>query len=348
MGSFKVVSPARVDLAGGTLDIWPLYCLVGGAKTVNLAIDLCVTVTVDVAPNSGFEISIQGVGGETVTLPAGKMPDPGSVPEALRLPAFVVGAYISHRVELPDLRVKLGVSSDIPAQSGLGGSSALCVALARAMARLFGDFIQQGWQWKMVEWARDVEAAYLGHMTGTQDYLASLFGGAACYTYEYGMVDRVAYPDATIAGFAERMMVLYSGETHDSSLSNWEILKGAFQREAPVMRGLQAIRQISEDLDAELQSGNLSWKHIGQLLNREWDVRKTLFRVNTPRLDQIVQMLSGLQVLGAKVCGAAQGGSLVVLVDPDRRAAIARECERLGVRVLRAQVSRPGTSVTES
>src|SRR5690606_19885238 len=37
----KVSSPTRVDLAGGTLDLWPLYSFLGGAQTLNLAIDIC-------------------------------------------------------------------------------------------------------------------------------------------------------------------------------------------------------------------------------------------------------------------------------------------------------------------
>src|SRR3989304_4030711 len=35
---FGVVVPNRVDLAGGTLDIYPLYLLVGDAMTVNAAV----------------------------------------------------------------------------------------------------------------------------------------------------------------------------------------------------------------------------------------------------------------------------------------------------------------------
>ena len=33
-------APSRIDLAGGTLDIWPISMLVPGAVTVNLAIEL--------------------------------------------------------------------------------------------------------------------------------------------------------------------------------------------------------------------------------------------------------------------------------------------------------------------
>jgi D-glycero-alpha-D-manno-heptose-7-phosphate kinase len=40
-------APTRIDLAGGTLDIWPLYLLVGEAKTVNVAINLYATAKLE-------------------------------------------------------------------------------------------------------------------------------------------------------------------------------------------------------------------------------------------------------------------------------------------------------------
>ena len=39
-------APTRIDLAGGTLDIWPLYLFHPGAQTVNVAIQLRAACTV--------------------------------------------------------------------------------------------------------------------------------------------------------------------------------------------------------------------------------------------------------------------------------------------------------------
>src|SRR5947209_16853073 len=36
----EAVAPCRIDLAGGTLDIWPLYLFLDGGLTVNIGIDL--------------------------------------------------------------------------------------------------------------------------------------------------------------------------------------------------------------------------------------------------------------------------------------------------------------------
>jgi D-glycero-alpha-D-manno-heptose-7-phosphate kinase len=40
-------APARVDLAGGTVDIWPLYLFHPGAQTVNIAIRCYASCQVD-------------------------------------------------------------------------------------------------------------------------------------------------------------------------------------------------------------------------------------------------------------------------------------------------------------
>jgi D-glycero-alpha-D-manno-heptose-7-phosphate kinase len=40
-------APARVDLAGGTVDIWPLYLFHPGAQTVNIAIRCYASCVID-------------------------------------------------------------------------------------------------------------------------------------------------------------------------------------------------------------------------------------------------------------------------------------------------------------
>lgn len=343
MDSFKVTAPSRVDLAGGTLDIWPLYCFTGGAKTINLAIDLCAWATVDVVPDSQFQIRLHYGSEEPVAISGPMAADAiQRLSPPLRFPAHVISSYLANKAELPEVRIRLTLGSDVPPQSGLGGSSTLCVAIGRALARVFGDYIIQGWQWRMMEWARDTEAGYLTMLTGTQDYLAALFGGANCFVSDRGNMDRVPYSDAVFQGLADRLLVLYSGETHQSGISNWELVKGAVERDKEIQRGMEAARQIAEDLDGELSAGQLSWKHIGNLLTQEWEIRKHLFKVHTKRLDEMVQFLQKQDVLGARVCGAAAGGSLMALVDPDRRATVAKECETHGIQVLKTQATKQG------
>src|ERR1051325_5843574 len=46
-GIVTASAPTRIDLAGGTIDIWPLYLSHAGASTVNAAISLRAHATIE-------------------------------------------------------------------------------------------------------------------------------------------------------------------------------------------------------------------------------------------------------------------------------------------------------------
>ncbi len=50
-------APCRVDLAGSTLDIWPLYLFHEGAVTVNFAVDRYTHASIE--PRSGTRITFR-------------------------------------------------------------------------------------------------------------------------------------------------------------------------------------------------------------------------------------------------------------------------------------------------
>ena len=51
--SVKVAAPCRVDLAGGTLDIWPIGLIHPGSRTVNIAIPVEIVLVADLAGEPG-------------------------------------------------------------------------------------------------------------------------------------------------------------------------------------------------------------------------------------------------------------------------------------------------------
>ena len=52
-------APTRIDLAGGTIDIWPLYLFHPGAQTINAAISIRARATVE--PRTDRRIVIQSI-----------------------------------------------------------------------------------------------------------------------------------------------------------------------------------------------------------------------------------------------------------------------------------------------
>lgn len=350
--SFIVRAPTRVDLAGGTLDLWPIPCLIPGASTINLAISSVASVQFSMEQDTRFSVTLdvprgssQG-GPPSVTfresLPRNMV---DSYPSNVRFPAFLVSEFLRHQRTLPPFAISMSWSAQAPMGSGLGGSSTLAVAIARGFAHILGTFSEAGWQWRLLAWVRDVEASFLGVPTGTQDYLAALFGGLNRFEFRMGEIVRTPYRLALMREIEKRCVILFSGEQHQSGLSNWEVFRSALEGKGNVREGLTEIAQITKRMDSVLKREEPDWKQLGALVSEEWRVRAEVFGVSTPRLDKILTFLSTKSVLGAKVCGAAQGGSLLVLTSPDKRESLSQECQRYGIRVLESVPQVAGVEV---
>lgn len=346
MEPFKVVAPTRADLAGGTLDIWPLYCLVGEAKTINVALDLHATASFTMLPGDKMRIEISM--GQTAPLTFQRpllMEEIQHLNPIMRFPALIVSEYLRQKNSAPKEPFRIRLQTEAPLGGSLGGSSSLCVAMVRGLSRIYGDFIEQGWQWDILRWIRDVEAAFLKLPTGTQDTLAALFGGLHSYISRVGGIHRDPYPDKAFQELSQRLLVLYSGESHHSGLTNWEVIKAALDGEKEVLAGLTSSKQVAEELDKELRATPIEWSRVGHLLDEEWAIREATFHVETKRLKEIVRFLKTQAVLGCKVCGAAGGGSLIAIVDPERKKELEAVCENHQITVLKTLPASEGVTI---
>ena len=124
-------APTRVDLAGGTLDLWPLcHLLECPAVTVNVALARPAEVTVELRDDGIVEVrSVDR--GETVRYDVDRIRH-----ERLGLATRLVEAIA------PNHSLTVTLKSNVPAQSGLGGSSALSVALGAALLRIVGREVE--------------------------------------------------------------------------------------------------------------------------------------------------------------------------------------------------------------
>src|SRR6185369_7416341 len=59
-------APCRVDLAGGTLDIWPLYLYHDNAVTLNFAVNRYASCTLETRPDSRIVLRSRDLGAEEV------------------------------------------------------------------------------------------------------------------------------------------------------------------------------------------------------------------------------------------------------------------------------------------
>ena len=308
----------RAELAGGTLDIWPLGLFHPGARTVNLALDLAVTVQLSPEPQ-GYRVSQ----GESVVAAA-------SLQELAASPEGALVAVVAAALDLPPFSVVL--ASESPRGGGLGASSAMVVALIAAAEEAFDRPRSTAQQ--RAHLARDLEARLMGLPTGIQDHYPALLGGALEIVAEPGG-ERVRSLRTDLESLGRSLLVVYSGQSHFSAGQNWQVVRRRLDGEAEVTALFAGIAEVSAALPAVLEAGD--WQRVGELVAREWSYRRQLAAgVSIPQIEALLDRARGLGAWGGKACGAGGGGCLIVLCPPQRRAAIAEALNEAGGQVLRA------------
>ncbi len=301
----EATAPTRIDLAGGTLDIWPLYLFHPGAVTVNCAIDRRAWCRVETG-TPGVRIESK----DTRRVVEGK-----DVSEVLGSGELALVGNILRALGI-ETGVKVVTQSRVPSGSGLGGSSALSVAVAAALCAAFDRQIGPDELWPVV---RDAEAQTIGVPTGVQDYLAAIHGGVLGIHLEPGAlrVEKLATDPAKVE---ESLMLVDSGVSHFSGLNNWEVFKGQIDGQENTRRCLGEIVAAAKGAREALIAGR--YDDMGTFMAAEMEARVRLAPgVSSPEIDRIAA--AALSAGGAaKVCGAGGGGMVSVWATPPRRPAV--------------------------
>lgn len=314
----------RADLAGGTLDIWPLGLLHPQARTVNVAVDVAVTVSLQPLPG-GYRV----IQGESVV-------EAGSVEELARQPDSALLGVAAAALDLPPFEVFL--ASESPRGGGLGGSSAILIAfLAAAEAAFDRPRLPPD---RQVALAHDLEARLMGLPTGIQDHYPAILGGALEIRPQPGG-ERVRRLTVDLSALGDSLLVVYSGQSHFSAGNNWQIVRRRLEKDPEVTAHFEGIAAAAADLVPALEAGDLP--RVGELMSREWSHRRCLAEgISTPVLEELLRAAAEAGAWGGKACGAGGGGCLAILVPPDRRSAVAAALESAGGKVLRARPTGAG------
>jgi D-glycero-alpha-D-manno-heptose-7-phosphate kinase len=309
----------RVDFGGGTLDIWPLGLLHPGARTVNVAVDLAVTV--ELRPAASRYLVRQGA----------SVIEAASADELARHSETSLIGVIASALALPPF--ELSLASESPRGGGLGASSAMTVAFLTAAEVAFDRPRSQ--PERIAAMARDLEARLMGLPTGLQDHYPALLGGALEILAEPGG-ERVRSLDVDLQRLGESLLVVYSGQSHFSAGSNWQVVRRRLDGEAAVSRLFTGIAETTAELAPVLAAGD--FPRVGALMSREWSYRRQLAEgISTPVLEKLLQIAATHGAWGGKACGAGGGGSLAILCPPERRSDIAAALQSEGGEVLSAR-----------
>jgi D-glycero-alpha-D-manno-heptose-7-phosphate kinase len=322
-------APTRIDLAGGTYDIWPLYLFHDGAQTINAAISLRARCSIRPRGSQGLTIVSGDTGRRVEVAHWRELRDN----HELRLIGRLLHYFQADGLELH-------TRSESPVGAGIAGSSALNIAICGALVAWSGRPRSDA---DIMQIAMNVEAQAIDVPTGVQDYRPALHGGISAVELGVDGVRRTVLP-VDARELERRLVLAYTGATRNSGINNWEVTKRHIDGDAEVQRRFGRIRDIAGAMREALERAD--WAEVGRQIAEEWENRKGLAPgVTTPDIDGILSAARSAGALGGKVCGAGGGGCLFALGDPDRVPAIRDAIRGAGGRLLDFTIESEGLRV---
>lgn len=322
-------SPTRVDLAGGTLDLWPLFNFVGEATTVNVAIDIYTTVELTPLPGKQIELISDDIQFRKSF---------SSIEECLNDSDSKLDLLKSQvRFWQPKKGFRLQTRSDSPVGGGLGGSSSLTISLLKAFNRFCDGNLNEVHD--LVRVAHNLESQVLNTPTGTQDYYPAASGGINILQYGPRNIQQKVLSRETQT-LAEHFLLVYTGRAHHSGLNNFEVLTRAVNKDPQVLKALRELNIIAQKTaKAVLES---DWKQLPQLFRQEFQWRVQLAAAfSSPEIDKLAEVSLQAGAEAVKICGAGGGGSVLVWVPPEKRQGVTSACQAAGFRPLAARPVAP-------
>jgi galactokinase/mevalonate kinase-like predicted kinase len=242
-------------------------------------------------------------------------------------------------LEFSKTNIEIGLLTTIPPQSGLGGSSAIIIAVLYGLSRYFNLYNNLNIDYKypinkdiIAEIATKVENEDLDITAGYSDrYIISRGGLAFCsfvgklHHKEISKEPLAVYDriDKTYQIHDLPIIICFSGVIHKSGDVHKKLRKLYLQNEP---RMLQDYKKLAE----------ISWKSRFALMRHDWKLLGDYFKENTRIMNNIMEQAGfthgiGLinnilikiieekpDVYAAKLTGAGNGGSVFALVNPDK------------------------------
>lgn len=328
-------APTRVDLAGGTIDIPPLFLFHEGAATVNFAVSLMARCRIETRSDDKIVLESidRGVSFETSLEKLHELKNEPRLELLSKLVYFFK----------PEVGFNMITESEAPAGAGLAGSSTLNIACIGALNKLVGNRYAPE---RFIPIAAAVECQVIKVPTGYQDYYSAQYGGVSAIHFAPDGMHREAL-DVDTSTLEKRVVVCYTGEPRNSGTNNWEITKRHIDGDKELFDIFEGIRDSSLDLRAALLKGD--WHSVGEILHNSHPFRKRLApKITTPQMDHLIDRAYGAGAIGAKVCGAGGGGCIAFFCEEDARPAVeAALASEEGAEVLDWKICREGLVVNE-
>lgn len=222
--------------------------------------------------------------------------------------------------------VEIAYSSDVPAMSGLGSSSAFTVGLLNALYALKGQTVTKH---QLALDAIHVEQERIKEHVGSQDQVAAAFGGLNKITFggcDVFSVHPLPLPAERILALQSHFMLFFTGLSRTAS----HIAKEQIASIKRNTSNLVDTAALADEAEKMLQNTKFSPDAFGQLLHESWEVkRRATDKITTPHIDGIYAAARRAGATGGKLLGAGGGGFMLFFVEPDLQSRVRAALHKL-------------------
>ncbi len=235
-----------------------------------------------------------------------------------RTPADVARAafryFLARGYQWPAQGFTLTADTDIPMQAGLAGSTAITTAILGALAAWFGA--SPGLH-ESAEAVRIIEHQIMGQTCGYQDQYMACFGGVNFIDFagkEWQRQDETE-PFATVEPLEgkvdlSKFAVVHTGVRHDSTSVHKPIRERWETGEAEVVESYREITRLARLGKKALLLGD--WAGLGKLMNENHALQRGLGGSGEIN-EHYINLALAEGAWGAKLAGAGQGGTIILL-----------------------------------
>lgn len=233
-----------------------------------------------------------------------------------------------------DPPIYVSTVADVPASTGLGGSSSFAVGLLHALHSLRGERVSAA---QLAEEASHIEIKVLGQPIGKQDQYAAAFGGLNLFRFSPGGV--TVHPRHISTNKLDRIfdsiMMFWTGRARDASA----VLEDQARNIAAKRESLLRMRAHAFRLESMMFNGAVDMSEFGSMMHESWCAKRGLStRISTGEIDEWYELARSAGAEGGKLCGAGGGGFLLLIVKPENQPAVRRVLGKLSEMKIRPEV----------
>ena len=219
-----------------------------------------------------------------------------------------------------DLKFHADVSTEVPVNAGLAGSTAVLVSVLAAVLKLLG---RQHHRHYLAEMLRAIELNYLKIQCGYQDQYMTVFGGLNYMDFRgkelYRDLDDELYATVEpLEGCVRELpfVVVHTGVKRVSGTVLRPIRERWEEGDREVRDGYARIARLAQRGKRALLDGD--WLTVARLMNENHRIQVSL-GASGPENDRLIDVAMKNGALAAKLAGAGGGGTILALTfEPDR------------------------------